>query len=84
MEQSAADFKVRDVKRCDAIGNLHLVVQPAAQSKYRIKEAFSDLAIYDGVKQIIRLPRPTRTLQADGGTGHFETLAINLRDEAKK
>ena len=84
VEQSAAEFKVRDVKRCDAIGNLHIVVQPAAQPKYRIKEAFSDLAIYDGAKQIIRLPHPTRTLQADGGTGQFETFTINLRDEAKK
>jgi hypothetical protein len=75
---------VRDVKRCEAIGNLHIVVQPAVQAKYRIKEAFSDLAIYDGATQIISLPHPTRTLQVDGGTGNFETFTINLRDEAKK
>jgi len=63
---------------------LHIVVQPPAQPKYRIKEAFSDLAIYDGTTQIISLPHSTRTIQANGGKGHFDTFTINLRDEAKK
>jgi hypothetical protein len=84
VEQSADQLKVRDVKRCEAIGNLHIIVQPPAQPKYRIKEAFSDLAIYDGATQIISLPHPTRTIQRDGGRGHFDTFTINLRDEAKK
>jgi hypothetical protein len=84
VEQSDDRVKVRDVKRCEAIGNLHIVVEPAAQPRYHIREAFSDLAIYDGTMGIISLPHATRTLQAGGGEGRFETLTLNLRDEAKK
>ena len=84
VDQANDQVKVRDVKRCEAIGNLHIVVQPSAQPKYRVKEAFSDLAIYQGATGVISLPNPTRTLQADGGEGHFQTLTINLRDSAKK
>jgi hypothetical protein len=84
MDRKDEEVKVRDVKRCEAIGNLHIVVQPIARKKYRFKEAFSDLAIYDGVKQVVSLPHPTRTLQAEGGEGHYNTVTINLRDEAKR
>ncbi|MGH7946097.1 MAG: hypothetical protein ACREF9_13955 [Opitutaceae bacterium] len=84
VERAEDDLNVRDVKRCEAIGNLHIVVEPATQPRYRVKEAFSDLAIYDGATGIVSLPHPTRTVQADGGEGKFETLTINLRDPAKK
>lgn len=83
VDRAGEDLKIRNVERCEAIGNLHIVVQPTAQKKYRFKEAFSDLAIYDGVTQVISLPHPTRTLQPEGGEGHFETLTVNLRDEVK-
>lgn len=83
IEKSGEDVKVRDVKRCEAIGNLHIVTQPAAETKYRFKEAFSDLAIYDGASQMVTLPHPTRLLKSDGGKGNANTLTINLRDEAK-
>ena len=78
------DVKVTDVKRCEAIGNLHIVVEPKAQEKYRIKEAFSDLGVYDGVNKIVSLPHPTRTLKVGGGEGRFNTFTMDLRDEAKK
>jgi hypothetical protein len=84
VEQGSDELKVRDVKRCEAIGNLHIVTQPTAVKKYRFKEAFSDVAIYDGATQIVSLPHPTRTLQPDGGQGHVNTLTIHLRDEVKK
>ena len=78
------DVKVTDVKRCEAIGHLHIVVEPKAQEKYRIKEAFSDLGIYDGIKKTVSLPHPTRTLNLDGGDGRFNTFAMDLRDATKK
>jgi hypothetical protein len=78
------DLKVRDVRRCEAIGNLHIVVQPTARKKYLFKEAFSDLAIYDGVDKSVEFPNPTRVLKTDGGVGHFQTFRINLRDEAEE
>ena len=84
VDRSDDALRVRDVKRCEAIGHLHIVVQPTAQKEYRFKEAFSEIGIYDGVRGIVSLPRPTRTIQTDGGTGRFDTLTINLRDEAAK
>jgi hypothetical protein len=83
VDRKDEDVKVRDVKGCEAIGALHVVVQPTAQKKYGFKEAFSDLAIYDGATQVVSLPHPTRTLQTEGGQGNFNTFTINLRDEAK-
>lgn len=84
VEKSGADLKVRDIKRCEAIDNLHIVIQPAAQKRYYFKEAFSDLAVYDGPTKIVSLPNPTRTLQADGGEGNFKHTAFLLSEQAKK
>ena len=78
------DVKVRDVKRCEAIGNLHIVIQPTAQKRYLFKEAFSDLAIYDGVTKNVVLPNPTRTLKLDGGEGRFVRTEFLLGDQAEK
>ena len=83
VDRKDEEVKVRDVKRCEAIGELHIVVQPTAQKEYFFKEAFSDLAIYDGATQVVSLPHPTRTIQTEGGEGNFNTLTINLRDEVK-
>ena len=84
VDRKDEDVKVRDVKRCEAIDALHIVVQPTAEKKYHFKEAFSDLAIYDGVTQVVSLPHPTRTIQTEGGEGNFNTFTVNLRDEAKE
>lgn len=84
VDQAGDELRVRDVKRCEAIGNLHIVVQPTAQKKYRFEEAFSDLAIYDGVTQVVSLPHPTRIIHPDGGEGRFNTFMINLQDEARR
>lgn len=84
MEKSGEDLKVRDIKRCEAIGNLHIVIQPAAQKRYYFKEAFSDLAVYDGTTKVVTLPNPTRTLQVDGGQGNVKHTAFLLGDQAKK
>jgi hypothetical protein len=84
VEKSGEDLKVRDVKRCEAIDNLHIVIQPGAQKRYRFKEAFSDLAVYDGPTKIVTLPNPTRTLQVAGGEGNVKHLTFLLGDQAKK
>jgi hypothetical protein len=84
VEKSGEDLKVRDIKRCEAIGNLHIVIQPAAQKRYRFKEVFSDLGVYDGVTKIVTLPHPTRTVQLDGGEGRWGKFEFLLEDQAKK
>ena len=84
VEKGGEEVKVRDVKRCEAMGNLHIVIQPAAQKRYHFREAFSDLAIYDGVTKIVELPNPTRTLKLDGGEGRFKRMEFLLTDQAKK
>ena len=84
VEKAGEELKVRDVKRCEAIGNLHIVIQPAAQKRYRFKEVFSDLAVYDGATKNVLLPNPTRTLKLDGGEGRFNRTEFLLGDQAKK
>lgn len=77
MEQQGDERKVRDVKRCEAIGNLHIVVEPAARPRYNVEEAWSPRAIYDGATKIITFPELTRYL-VKGKTGEAQTLTINL------
>ena len=81
VERKGENVKVRDVKRCEAHGNLRVVVAPTATKKYEFKELSSDLAIYDGATQTITLPNTTRTLQPDGGTGKFETVNFTLKKD---
>ena len=83
VEKSGEELKVRDVKRCEAIDNLHIVIQPAAQKKYRFTEAFSDLAVYDGQSKVVTLPHPTRTKKLDGGEGRFNTFTFTIGDQGK-
>jgi hypothetical protein len=82
--EKSDQVKIRDVRRCEAIGNLHIVIQPTAQKRYRFKEAFSDRAIYDGVTKNVVLPHATRTVKLDGGAGRFDRLEFLLEDQAKK
>jgi len=77
IEQKGDDRKVRDVKRCEAIGNLHVVIAPAARERYNLEELWSPLAIYDGATQIITFPQPTRSL-VKGRTVESQTMTINL------
>lgn len=77
VEQKGADRKVRDVKRCEAIGHLHVVIAPAARERYNVEELWSPLAIYDGATQIITFPQPTRSL-VKGRTVESQTMTIDL------
>jgi hypothetical protein len=74
--------KLRDVKRCEAIGHLHVKVEPAARKKFGVDEAFSDRAIYDGASNTLFLPDETRTL-TNGQPGKLDTFSFKL-DEAER
>ncbi len=77
VEQKGEDRTVRDVKRCEAIGNLHVVFAPAARERYNVEELWSPLAIYDGATQIITFPQPTRSL-VKGRIVESKTMTIDL------
>jgi hypothetical protein len=78
VEQSGENLKLRDVKRCEAIGNLQITVQPTAKKKYYFDKLSSDLAIYEGATRTVTLPHPVRTSQRDGGRGAFNTMNFTL------
>jgi hypothetical protein len=78
VERTGEDVKVRDVKRCEAIGHLQIVVQPTAKKRYDFVKAFSEIAIYDGAKRTIELPRQIRYLKKDGREVVSNTLTIKL------
>ena len=80
MEKSGETVKIRDVKRCEAIGHLHIVVAEAARKKFRVDEAFSQRAIYDGATQIVTLPERVRAFRA-GRESAVEMLKINLGEK---
>ena len=63
LEREADEVKLRDVKRCEAIGNLVVKVQPTASKKYNYEEARSTRAIYDGPTHTVTLPEETRAVQ---------------------
>lgn len=81
LEKAGESLKLRDVKRCEASGQVRMVVQPSALNKYRIEEAFSETAIYDGAMKTIFFPKPTRTL-SKGVAGTSNSMTIHLRDSA--
>lgn len=85
IERAGDDVRVRDVKRCEAIGNLEVVVQPGATREFPFEKAYSEIAIYDGATQVVTLPKPTRGLK-NGAEGWFEHMEIGLRakDRAKR
>ena len=83
IERAGEDLKVRDVKRCEAIGHLQIVVQPTATRRYLFEKAFSEIAVYDGATQTVTLPQPTRTELRKGGVGNAETMTFHLKDPAK-
>ena len=78
VEREGEDVKVRDVKRCEAIGNLQIVVQPTAKKRYDFVQARSEYAVYDGAKRTIELPREIRYLKKDNREVVSNTLTVQL------
>lgn len=60
LQRDEDDVKLRDVKRCEAIGNLYVKVLPTAAKKYDFEELRSERAVYDGATHIIYLPAPSK------------------------
>lgn len=60
IDRKGDDVKLRDVKRCEAFGNLHVKVLPTATKKYAYDEMRSTRAIYEGASHTIFLPEETR------------------------
>lgn len=84
MERAGDEVKVRDVKRCEAIGNLRIVVQKTARRTYRFDEAVSDLAIYESATQLVTLPHPVRYFKAGKPAGGSETTEIHVGPKPAK
>jgi len=65
LQRDEDDVKLRDVKRCEAIGNLHVRVLPTAAKKYDFDELRSERAVYDGAAHIIYFPEPSKAWNRD-------------------
>lgn len=63
LERSDEAVKLRDVKRCEAFGNLRVKVLPTATRKYTYDQADSERAIYDGVLHTIFIPQRADVLK---------------------
>lgn len=81
VERSRDEVKFRDVKRCEAIGNLVITVQPTATQKYPFDKAYSEIAVYEGAGQTITLPQPTRYERAGKPAGGAQTMVIELKEK---
>jgi hypothetical protein len=68
IDKAGDNVKVRDIKRCEAIGHLHIVVLNKDRKKYPFDEAFSEVAIYDGSTRLITFTKPVET-KVDGRSG---------------
>lgn len=66
LERSGKDdseVRVRDIKRCEATGNLHVKVRPAAKDKFEVDEASSERAVYDGATHTITIPKESQLMR---------------------
>lgn len=60
IQRKGEEVKVRDVRRCEALGNLQIHVLPTAENRYHFDDAFSDRAIYESATHTITLPNQIR------------------------
>lgn len=84
VERAGEEVKVRDVKRCEAVGDLEIVVQPTAKKHYDFVRAHSERAIYSGATRIIEVPQQIRYVKPDGHEATSNTLTIKLAQPAPK
>lgn len=74
--RSGDEFRFRDVKWCEATGNLQIEVQPTATRTYLFQQAWSETARYEGATRIVTLPRPVRGIDRKGQAGTIDKLEI--------
>jgi len=77
VERAGENLKLRDVKRCEASGNLVITVQPTAVKAYGFEKAYSEKALYDGATRTIFFPEPTRT-QGKDVNATLQTMTLRL------
>lgn len=75
--KSGDTLQLRDVRRCEVSGRLHLVALHPEAGSLPFRQAFTDLAVYDGLARTITLPHPVRTLNASG-IGTTKSAVIRL------
>jgi hypothetical protein len=84
IDKSGENRQVRDVKWCDAEGNLKIVVQPTATREYELKEARSEIAHYDGIARTVTLPKPINGIRQNGQPVVLNTMTIKLAPAKKQ
>lgn len=83
VSRSGDSVQVRDVKWCDAEGNLQILVQPTATREHPFQKASSEIAHYDGATKVVTLPREIRAFDRKGQERRFNQMEIKL-GSAKK
>lgn len=79
----STDVKLRDIKSCEALGNLRVKVLPTATQKYDSDEAHSDRAVYDGATHTVTLPHETELFKGGRKTGRTSHMVYKL-DQDKR
>jgi len=81
VERSGDDLRFQDVKRCEAIDNLEIVIQPTALNKYEFEKARSNLAVYDGATQTVDLPNRIQLIRKGQADGSMNKARIRLKPQ---
>jgi hypothetical protein len=84
IDKSGENRQVRDVKWCDAEGNLLIVVQPTASREYELKEARSEIAHYDGLARTVTLPKVIHGIRRNGQPVVLNAMTIKLAPPKKQ
>jgi hypothetical protein len=82
--KSEDSVRFRDVKTCEAMGNLQVVVQPTATRPYDFKTASSDVAIYDGAEKNVTMPNPVNAVLKSGQPATFNKIQFKVGPMEKK
>ena len=70
IQRADDQVKLRDVRRCEAIGNLRVKVLPTATRRYNFEEARSERGVYDGATHTVEIPQSVQLLK----NGQISTL----------
>lgn len=82
IERAGDALKLRDLRRCQVEGHLHFRATKPNPS-FPFQEAFTDLAIYDGVARTITMPHAVQTLgNGHEGTTHSAVIRLEPRRPA--
>lgn len=83
IDRKDESVKLRDVHRCEAIGNLRVKILPTATKKYDYEEAHSQRAVYIGATHTIDMPEPTRLSKKNELPATVSHFTIKLDPKSK-